>query len=52
MREIDDEMYQARFSGTNEPKEDLTGRCEKIDFKICSELGVKKIAPGCRISDR
>jgi hypothetical protein len=29
-----------------------TGRCEKIDFKICSELGVKKIALGCRISDR
>jgi hypothetical protein len=29
-----------------------SGRCEKIDFKICSELGVKKIALGCRISDR
>jgi hypothetical protein len=29
-----------------------TGRCEKIDFKICSELGVKKIALGCGISDR
>jgi hypothetical protein len=30
----------------------LSGRCEKIDFKICSELGVKKIALGCPISDR
>src|SRR5271154_2647317 len=29
-----------------------TGRCEKIDFKICSELGVKKIALGCPLSDR
>jgi hypothetical protein len=29
-----------------------SGRCEKIDFKICSELGVLKIAPGSRISDR
>jgi hypothetical protein len=28
------------------------GRCEKIDFEICSELGVKKIALGCRITDR
>jgi hypothetical protein len=30
----------------------VAGRCEKIDFRICSELGVKKIALGCRISDR
>jgi hypothetical protein len=29
-----------------------SGRCEEIDFKICSGLGVKKIALGCRISDR
>jgi hypothetical protein len=28
-----------------------SGRCEKIDFKICGKLGVKKIAPGCRIND-
>jgi hypothetical protein len=30
----------------------VTGRCEKIVFKIWSELGAKKIALGCRISDR
>jgi hypothetical protein len=29
-----------------------SGRCEKIGFKTCSELGVKKIAPGCPISGR
>jgi hypothetical protein len=29
-----------------------SGRCEEIDFKICSGLGVKKIALGCTISDR
>jgi nucleotidyltransferase/DNA polymerase involved in DNA repair len=30
----------------------VTGRCEKIDFKTCSELDVKKLALGCPISDR
>jgi hypothetical protein len=29
-----------------------SGRCEEIDFKVCGELGVKKIAPGFRINDR
>jgi hypothetical protein len=30
----------------------VTGRCEKIDFKICSDLDVKENALGCRIGDR
>jgi hypothetical protein len=30
----------------------VTGRCEKNHFRICSELGVNKIALGCRINDR
>jgi hypothetical protein len=43
-------------TGAQKPgdKNPVTGRWEdvkKIDFKICSELGDKKIAPGCRLSD-
>src|ERR1700761_1284477 len=29
-----------------------TGRCEKIEFKSCPKIWVKKIALGCPISDR
>jgi hypothetical protein len=30
----------------------VTGRCEKIENKMWSEFAVKKIAPGCPITDR